>query len=448
MLRQVQQMEMRMAKLQADKDIAEREYGLKINGQEDQIKQFQSHLSDIQKNVSQKDQENKELTEKLNKTKGSIEEAESEYAKLREQNSDVVRKNKVIKAELGVLQQSLRHENDLDTDNLYRLEVTKKNLVKTTEEIQYQISKEEQLLIQIKEKHAQIEELDRKSSNFEIMLKDTQRLLDELQSDLMRERTKQSLKEHDLPTAQRDIDRLADQKNQLLLRLRHNELQESEMAMRIDELQEKYKRREEEVEELIVDVERIKEGCIDLMQVNERLHNERDQLIKAADRIVDANSVIEKEIEEILQHDETIRQSLEIRDRKLSPVIHQTKQHALILQERLNISLSHQSAQNSQPTAQVGSSLLLSHLQEADQTKQQDQSAVEQQHSQRGDIRSCRWTTFTKESPINQSFNTQLRYLNPRNLKENSSNNLNKSAYKEPQSAVKHGSSPLRYRHQ
>jgi len=54
---------------------------------------------------------------------------------LREQNSDVVRKNKVIKAELGVLQQSLRHENELDTDNLYRLEVTKKNLVKTTEEI-------------------------------------------------------------------------------------------------------------------------------------------------------------------------------------------------------------------------------------------------------------------------------------------------------------------------
>jgi hypothetical protein len=113
--------------------------------------------------------------------------------------------------------------------------------------------------------------------------------------------------------------------------MRHNELQESEMAMRIDELQEKHKRREGEVEELIVDVERIKEGSIELMQVNERLHDERNQLIKAADRIVDANSVIEKEIEEILQHDETIRLSLEIRDRKLSPVIHQTKQQALIL---------------------------------------------------------------------------------------------------------------------
>ena len=48
-------------------------------------------------------------------------------------------------------------------------------------------------------------------------------------------------------------------------------------------------------------------------------------MIKAADKIVDANAVIEKEIEEILSYDETIRQSLEIRDRKLSPVIHQTK---------------------------------------------------------------------------------------------------------------------------
>jgi CYTH domain-containing protein len=45
-------------------------------------------------------------------------------------------------------------------------------------------------MITIKEKQAQIEELDRKSSNFEIMLKDTQRLLDELLSDLMRERTR------------------------------------------------------------------------------------------------------------------------------------------------------------------------------------------------------------------------------------------------------------------
>jgi hypothetical protein len=61
---------------------------------------------------------------------------------------------------------------------------------------------------------------------------------------------------------------------------------------------------------------------MDLMQINEKLHSEREQLLKAADKIVDANSVLEKEIEEILSHDETIRQSLEFRDRKLSPVIH------------------------------------------------------------------------------------------------------------------------------
>jgi hypothetical protein len=49
-----------------------------------------------------------------------------------------------------VLQQALKHENDLDTDNLYKLEVTKKNLAKTTEEIQYQIKKEEQLHTSLK----------------------------------------------------------------------------------------------------------------------------------------------------------------------------------------------------------------------------------------------------------------------------------------------------------
>ncbi len=92
-----------------------------------------------------------------------------------------------------------------------------------------------------------------------------------------------------------------DQKNQLMLRLRHDELQESEMVMRLDELNDKFKRREEEARELIGDIERIKESGVEMLIDNERLGAERNKLISAADKIVDANNVIEREIEEILQ---------------------------------------------------------------------------------------------------------------------------------------------------
>jgi len=52
----------------------------------------------------------------------------------------------------------------------------------------------------------------------------------------------------------------------------------------------------------------------------------RDKLRQAADKITFANTEIEKEISEILKVDEAVRKAIEIRDRKASPVIHQTRQ--------------------------------------------------------------------------------------------------------------------------
>lgn len=97
------------------------------------------------------------------------------------------------------------------------------------------------------------------------------------------------------------------------------------MAMRIDDLGEKEKRRDEEVRELLREVEIVKKESESTEAINSQLAAERESLIKAADKIVDANAEIEKEIEDILRFDEAIKQSLEIRDRKLSPVIHKTK---------------------------------------------------------------------------------------------------------------------------
>jgi hypothetical protein len=60
--------------------------------------------------------------------------------------------------------------------------------------------------------------------------------------------------------------------------------------------------------------------------IEERLLNERDPLSKAKQNLVIANAAVEKELEEQLTTQDHIALSLEIRDRKISPVLQQTKQ--------------------------------------------------------------------------------------------------------------------------
>jgi hypothetical protein len=46
-----------------------------------------------------------------------------------------------------------------------------------------------------------------------------------------------------------------------------------------------------------------------------------------------ANQEIEREFEEMLKVDETIQRTMDVRDRKASPVIHQTRQQALMIND-------------------------------------------------------------------------------------------------------------------
>lgn len=54
--------------------------------------------------------------------------------------------------------------------------------------------------------------------------------------------------DYEVPHMQRQIDRLMDDKNQLLLRLRHEELMINELALRNEELEEILERRDKEYE--------------------------------------------------------------------------------------------------------------------------------------------------------------------------------------------------------
>ncbi len=68
----------------------------------------------------------------------------------------------------------------------------------------------------------------------------------------------------------------------------------------------------------------------ELREEEEQLLENRDKMRRAAEKIKQANAEIEREIEEILKVDEVVRKAIEVRDRKASPVISQTRaQHAI-----------------------------------------------------------------------------------------------------------------------
>ena len=108
----------------------------------------------------------------------------------------------------------------------------------------------------------------------------------------------------------------------MIILLRHNEQNESEMIQKTQNIEDKTIRREAEAK-------KIKEELRYLKALNEQVNEkrgsilaDRDTLVMAAEKIISANKDLQKEIDDILKHDEAIKKSLEIRDRKLSPVIH------------------------------------------------------------------------------------------------------------------------------
>jgi hypothetical protein len=85
-------------------------------------------------------------------TKDKIRETEGEYARLRADNSEVVRENKVIKGELGVIQNAVKKEIEINEENTLRLETIKRSLIKVTDEIMFNQGKEDQLTAHLKER--------------------------------------------------------------------------------------------------------------------------------------------------------------------------------------------------------------------------------------------------------------------------------------------------------
>lgn len=128
---------------------------MKVNGQEAVIEDCKAQIAHSQQQILAREAENRELDDKLKDYRLQMLASESEYGKLREEISGVLKANKAVKTELNVLQAALKHENDLDADNHIRKEEAKRTLAKTTDELQWQRSKEDQLLHILRERRSQ-----------------------------------------------------------------------------------------------------------------------------------------------------------------------------------------------------------------------------------------------------------------------------------------------------
>lgn len=98
------------------------------------------------------------------------------------------------------------------------MEVAKKNLSRIVEEVQWQSHKEEQLANQTKDRRVFIEEREEEVIKLDSRERDVASKLSGLQSELLRLKHSTAILDHDVPAVKRDVDRLMDQKNQMLLR--------------------------------------------------------------------------------------------------------------------------------------------------------------------------------------------------------------------------------------
>jgi|LauGreDrversion4_2_1035121.scaffolds.fasta_scaffold224342_1 chromosome segregation ATPase len=139
--------------------------------------------------------------------------SESEYARVREGITEVLKANKVVKAELNVMQAALKHENDLDQDNHCRKDTLKRNLLKTGDELQWQKSKEDQLLHILRERKAQESQAEEMYVQLESDDAHTNLKLNSAEPEVLYHRKMLGFLEHDVPAAKREVDTLINAKN-------------------------------------------------------------------------------------------------------------------------------------------------------------------------------------------------------------------------------------------
>jgi DNA polymerase III psi subunit len=250
---------------------------------------------------------------------------ESEYAQIRNDSHLILAANKHLKQDLALVQAALKTELDINEENALRLDTVKRNLYQSSEANNWELEKEQQLRDHLHERGKQIllkedllVEMDAKER--EVILKH-----DTVALDIIRFRNGGGIVDHEVPSIQRNIDRLTDDKHQLLLKLRHEELKNSEISLRAEEVNDRLERRDKEYEDVERQLKAVNDHNDLLAHDKISLQLQKESCNKLTEDIRFANKEIEREFEEMLRVDETIQKTIDSRDRKVSPVIHFTR---------------------------------------------------------------------------------------------------------------------------
>lgn len=94
---------------------------------------------------------------------------------------------------------------------------------------------------------------------------------DSLQLEVVNFRNGGGIVDHDVPRVQRSIDKHLDDKNQLLLKLRHEELKNSEVALRLEEVNDRLERRDKEYDDVNVQFKAVSDHNTLLIQDKEAM---------------------------------------------------------------------------------------------------------------------------------------------------------------------------------
>ena len=272
---------------------------------------------------------------RIERTAARISDTEHEYGQVRNQTSDVLAANKHLKSSLSLIQAALKTELDINEENTLRQETAKRNLAKITNDIIWEQSKEEQLKAHLAERGRQIGLREDQLVEMDDKQRERENRHNSLHLEVISFRNGGGIVDHEVPHIQRGIDKQLDDKNQLLLKLRHEELKNSEMAIRLEEVNDRLERRDKEYDDVDVLLKAVTDHNALLVQDKEQLILHRQNAAMLAEDIKFSNEEIEKEFEEMLKVDETSQRTIDVRDRKVSPVIYQTRQTALNYNESM-----------------------------------------------------------------------------------------------------------------
>ncbi|CDW91616.1 UNKNOWN [Stylonychia lemnae] len=320
---QVQQLEERLRYLKEEKDIAQRDYQTKINGQEQEIDMTRKELDELQRINGNKDGDNRDIKGKLTNNKDKLVHSDSDYSLLRDQNDIILKQNKAIKDEIAMLEDQITDEKKRQLEQRAIKDKLSHSLYRGADQSSHLLEKEEELVNRLREKELEQQIKEDKLRQLERENIDKDQKLSHVKTQVAQEDSRltniQTQIQHQITENDRCLELGMRFKDQHLM----EEVKAKELYTRSREINDKIARRDAEIDLIVVDHKNYQRDNQLLKEKLEVLMQERDALRRHTEKVAQANKAIEEELDSFVSLDDSIVKTLEKRDHNLSPIVSQ-----------------------------------------------------------------------------------------------------------------------------